>query len=104
MRTNQESPGNHIEDIQKKARAFTELVAYIESGVEEGTFCFKFADLRHLFEKRLKEFGIDTEVNNVRFKEKIEAQAQSDGKNNTPYFSARNAANSEICSKHEVMQ
>ena len=53
---------------------------------EEGTFCFKFADLCHLFEKHLKEFGIDTEVYKVRFKEKIlsyfhEAQAQSDGKN-----------------------
>ena len=71
LRTNQESPGNHIEEGQKKARAFTELVTYIESGVEEGTFCFKFADLRHLFEKRLKKFGIDTEVNKVRFKEKI---------------------------------
>ena len=86
LRINQESPGNHIEEGQKKARAFTELVTYIESGVEEGTFCFKFADLCHLFEKRLKEFGIDTEVKKVRFKEKIlshfhEAQAQSDGKN-----------------------
>ncbi len=30
LRTNKESPGNHIEESQKKARAFTELVAYIE--------------------------------------------------------------------------
>ncbi len=62
------------------------LLIYIGSAVEDGTFCFKFADLRHLFENRLKEFGIDTEVNKVCFKENIlshfhEAQAQNDGKN-----------------------
>ena len=54
LRANLEPPGNRIEENQKKARAFTELVAYIESSVEEGTFCFKVADLRHLFEKRLQ--------------------------------------------------
>ena len=53
FRANQESPGWQIEENQKKARAFTELVTYIESAVEDGTFCFKLADLRYLFEKRL---------------------------------------------------
>ena len=86
LRTNQESSRYHIEENQKKARAFTELIIYIGSAVEDGTFCFKFADLRHLYENRLKKLGIDTEVNKVCFKEKIlshfhEAQAQNDGKN-----------------------
>lgn len=86
LRENQVLPECQSEEGQKKARAFTELVTYIESAVEDGTFCFKLADLRHLFEKRLKEFGIHSEVNKVRFKEKVlshfhEAQAQNDGKN-----------------------
>ena len=71
LRTNQESSRYHIEENQKKARAFTELIIYIGNAVEDGTFCFKFSDLRHLYENHLKELGIDTEVNKVRFKEKI---------------------------------
>ena len=58
LRANQESPGWQIEHNQKKARAFTELVTYIKSAVEDGTFCFKLADLCHLFEKRLRELGL----------------------------------------------
>ena len=86
LRANQESSSCYTEENQKKARAFTELVTFIESAVEDGTFYFKLADLRHLFEKRLKEFGIDNEVNKARFKENFlshfhEAQAQNDGKN-----------------------
>ena len=70
---------------KKQARAFSELVSYVESAVEDGTFCFKLADLRHLFEDRLQEIEVVKEVNKVRFKDQIlsyvpEAQVQSDGK------------------------
>lgn len=59
-----------------KARAF----------VEDGSFFFKLYELRHLYENRSKPFGIDKEVNKVKFKEQLvshfpEAQVQSDGKN-----------------------
>ncbi|KAG0727322.1 hypothetical protein GWK47_034911 [Chionoecetes opilio] len=73
-------------DKKARARAFAELVTYIENEVEEGTLLFKFASLRHLYESRLADFGIRSEVNKVRFKEQIlkhfpYSQEQSDGKN-----------------------
>ncbi|KAG0720547.1 hypothetical protein GWK47_048296 [Chionoecetes opilio] len=55
-------------DKKARARAFAELVTYIENEVEEGTLLFKFASLRHLYESRLADFGIRSEVNKVRFK------------------------------------
>lgn len=69
-----------------RARAFAELVTYIENEVEEGTLLFKFASLWHLYESRLADFGIRSEVNKVCFKEQIlkhfpYSQEQSDGKN-----------------------
>lgn len=102
LRANLELPGCQIEESQKKARAFTELVTYIENAVEEHTFCFKLADLRHLFEKRLKEFGTDTEVNNVHSKRKFccTSMKLKHKMMERIYFSARNAANSEASSKH----
>ncbi|KAG0722380.1 hypothetical protein GWK47_044567 [Chionoecetes opilio] len=45
-------------DKKARARAFAELVTYIENEVEEGTLLFKFASLRHLYESRLADFGI----------------------------------------------
>ena len=73
-------------DKKARARAFAELVTHIENEVEEGTLLFKFASLRHLYESRLADFGIKSEVNKVRFKEQIlkhfpYSQEQSDGKN-----------------------
>ena len=69
-----------------EARAFVELLTYIETSIEEGVFFFKLSELRHLYENRLRDFAISKEVNKVRFKEQIlshfpQAQAQSDGKN-----------------------
>ncbi|KAG0718811.1 hypothetical protein GWK47_051735 [Chionoecetes opilio] len=49
-------------DKKARARAFAELVTYIENEVEEGTLLFKFASLRHLYESRLADFGIRSEV------------------------------------------
>ncbi len=69
-----------------EARAFAELVSYIESLVEKGNFFFKLSELRLLYGSRLKDFGISKEINKVRFKEQLllhfsEAQTQSDGRN-----------------------
>ena len=73
---------------QAKARAFTELILYIECGIEEGTYLFKVKELRDLYENPLKNFGYDIEVNKGAFKDSIKKQfdgfgleEQSDGKN-----------------------
>ena len=84
-----ESGGNFdalIEESKMKARAFDELLAHIETLVEEGTFELKFLEIRALYEKRLCFFGIRKEINKIRFKEQVlshfpEAQAQSNGAN-----------------------
>ena len=81
--------GSHDINIEEKkiqARAFIELITHIENAVEDGTFCFKFASLRQLYQARLADLGIRKEINKVRFKEQVlahfpHAQAQSDGKN-----------------------
>ena len=73
---------------QAKARAFTELISYIECGIEEGTYLFNVKELRDLYENRLKNFWYDIEVNEGAFKDLIKKQfdgfvleKQSDGKN-----------------------
>ena len=73
-------------DKKARARAFAELVTYIENEVKEGTLLFEFASLWHLYESRLADFDISSEVNKVRFKEQIlkhfpYSQEQNDGKN-----------------------
>ena len=53
------------------AQAFAELISYIETEVENGKFMHKLMDLYSIYSKRLKEMGIETEVNRTRLKEKI---------------------------------
>ncbi len=77
--------------MRTQARAFAELIAYVENAVDSGTFCFKFSLLRQLYESRLLILGIDKEINKVRFKEQVlkyftNAQEQSDGKNKVLVF------------------
>ena len=55
-------------------------------------FSFKVADLRHLFEKRLKDLGIKKKVNKVHFIDHIlsyfhEVLIQNDGKTISLFFS-----------------
>ena len=65
MRESQQHPYSLGEDKKKQVRVFAELITYIENSVEDGTFCFKFSELRHLFENRLLDFGINKEMNKV---------------------------------------
>uniref|UniRef100_UPI00358F8763 uncharacterized protein isoform X1 n=1 Tax=Myxine glutinosa TaxID=7769 RepID=UPI00358F8763 len=86
QRKQKDSDGSQMEKKKKEARAFIELTSYIETSVEDGTFCFKLSELRHMYEARLAALGIQKEVNKVRFKEQIlhffpKAQEQNDGKN-----------------------
>lgn len=68
------------------ARALVELFTHVENCMEDGTFYFKFSDLYQLYEKRLRNLGVEKETNRTHFKEKVaayfpQAQEQSDGKN-----------------------
>ncbi len=86
IRKQQDSHSTRTEEMRTQARAFAELIAYVENAVDSGTFCFKFSLLRQLYESRLLILGIDKEINKVRFKEQVlkyftNAQEQSDGKN-----------------------
>ena len=76
-----------------KARAFVEVVSYVEAAIEGELYMFKVKELRCLYQKRLKEFGYDVEINKSKFKESIlnyfessGVQEQSDGKNNILVF------------------
>ena len=60
--------GEVSEENQVKARAFIELLTYIENCVEDGTFCFKFSTLHQLYEERIKNLGIKKEINRSRLK------------------------------------
>ena len=91
IRQNQDSHSSYTEDLKTQARAFVELITYVENAVEDSTFCFKFSLLRQLYESRLHILGIDKEINKVRFKKQVleyftNAQEQSDGKNKVLVF------------------
>jgi hypothetical protein len=86
----QEMAGYHKEQ-QIKARVLVELFTYVKNCVEDGTFFFKFSTLHQLYEKRLRDLGVQKEINRMRLKEKImshfsQAQEQSDGKNSILVF------------------
>ena len=76
-----------------KARVFVEVVSYVEAAIEDELYMFKVKELRCLYQKRLKEFGYDVEINKSKFKESIlnyfessDIQEQSDGKNKILIF------------------
>ena len=52
-----------------KARAFVELVSYIEGALEDGTYLFKVKDLWYLLQNRLKELGHEFTINKTRLKD-----------------------------------
>ena len=68
-----QSQGSNSDGNEGKigARAFVELITFIENCVENGTFCFKFSELRQIYESRLHDLGIRKEINKVRFKDRV---------------------------------
>ena len=69
IRERENSKNDNTEEKKFQSRPFVELITHIENQIEDGTFCFKFAYLRQLYESRLADFGIRSEINKVRFKE-----------------------------------
>ena len=51
------------EEKQQLARAFAELVAFIESSVENGNYIFKLSELHSLFEDRLCALSLGISIN-----------------------------------------
>lgn len=78
---------------RNKARAFAELVAYIETSLEDGIYLYKLSELHYLYVQRLKELNEDINVNKTRLKDKLldyfadmGLQEQTDGKNKILVF------------------
>ena len=92
IRSLESSDNNKTEEKLMQARAFAELVWYIESIVENGDYIFKLSNLHALFKDRLCSLGIEKDINKTRFKEQLFAhfsgvcQEQSDGKNSLLVF------------------
>ena len=83
-----QSQGSNSDGNEGKigARAFVELITFVENCVENGTFCFKFSELCQIYESHLHDLGIRKEINKVRFKDRVldyfpKAQHENDGKN-----------------------
>lgn len=68
------------------ARAFAELVCYIESCIENSEYIFKLSQLHGLFEDRLSNLGVGKSINPTRLKKQLlehflgDCQEQLDGK------------------------
>jgi hypothetical protein len=78
------------EEKMKESRAMLELLSYINSAVDDGTLVFTLSELHSLYVNRLKDLGIEKQVNKTRLKaallEKLDAQEQNDGKNTIIVF------------------
>ena len=68
MRQSMSTVTERAEKIKLKAGAFVKLVSFIENAVVE-VFCFKIHELRNMYTQRLSDFGVEKQVNKVRFKE-----------------------------------
>ena len=76
-----------------KARAFTKVVSYIESGIEDETYIFKLSDLHGVYQICLEDLGVDISINKTRLKNELlehfkhsAVQEQYDGKNTLLLF------------------
>ena len=78
---------NTTEENVLRARAFAELISYIEGNVDNGTYIFKLAELHNVYENRLHEFGLTKTVNKTRLKNQIldqfigHCKEETDGRN-----------------------
>lgn len=85
LRQNEDKNSNRY---ATKARAFVELISYIEDSLEEGISVFKLSSLHQMYEDRLGQLGEHITENRTRFKQKVidkfsdfGVQEQFDGKN-----------------------
>ena len=89
---NEQEVKGSSEESKVKARALVELFTFVENGVEDGTFYFKFSTLHQNYEERVRwSLGFENETNRTQLKENLlahfpQAQQQSDGKSKILVF------------------
>ena len=74
-----------LNEMMNESRVFVELTTYVEKSVDEGKLLFKLSELHSMYEARLRDLEILTQINKTRLKmclldHFIEAQEQHDGK------------------------
>ena len=75
------------QDEKNEARAFAELISFIQSCVDDEKYILKLSEIHQLYIIRLLDFGIKKSVNRTRLKARFlgqffgELQEQTDGKN-----------------------
>ena len=82
---NEQEVGGSSEESKVKATALVELFTFVQIGVVDGTFHFRFSTLHQMYEKRIWSLGFEKETNRTQLMEKLlayfpQAQQQSDGK------------------------
>ena len=86
LRRNQDWQSDE-EDKKNEARAFVELISFMESCIDGAKCILTLTELHQLYVNRLQDFGIEKEVNKTHLKSRIlsqfpgKLQEQSDGKN-----------------------
>lgn len=75
----QKNHDNILDANMAKARAFVEIVAKIESDIDDGTHTFQLNELHMAYTNRLQELGVTTEINKTSFKNKLLTHFQDFG-------------------------
>ena len=88
---NEQEVGGSSEESKVKARALVELFTFVENGVVDGTFYFRFSTLHQMYEEKIWSLGFEKETNRTQLMEKLlayfpQAQQQSDGKSKILVF------------------
>ena len=81
----------NTDEKMNESRAFIELTNYIKKAVESGINLFKLTEIHSLYISRLKELGVEKQVNKTRLKISLledfsEAQEQHDGRHTLLIF------------------
>lgn len=92
LKKNAENDTARNDAKESQARAFAELISYMESMAENGTYLFTLSDLYSLYCARLDELHVNINVHKTRLKNQIiefyegDIQEQTDGKNTVLAF------------------
>ena len=85
--TRSQQSNDNTQEKELLARAFAEVVSYIDNEVENDGHIFKLSQLHSLYEGHLQTLGVCKSINKTRFKRQLidhfcsVCQEQSDGKN-----------------------
>ena len=89
----QQQSDSKYEERQLLARAFAELMCYIENKIQNDEHILKLSHLHNIYQEHLQSLGIHKMINKTRLKRQLldhfseKCQEQSDGKNCLLVFS-----------------